>query len=603
MTGKTQAIGPVRPVARSRRLLLWLPLLLLATVPLATTNAYLLSVWTFILITLIVVVGLDLLLGYCGQLSLGHGVFVSVGAYTSALLTTKAGWSGWAAMPLGMMLAGAIAVIVGVPTLRLRGYYLAMATLGFPVVLDAVLRNWSELTGGSSGVTAVPRLALGEYAIRDAVPYYYLVWGILCAAFLVADRIVHSRFGLALKAVHADEAAAAARGIAVARTKVIVFACSAVFAALSGSLYVHYIQFVAPDTFGVNYSIMLVVMLVVGGAGRLWGGVVGAAALMWVPEVLRATSSWEPIFFGASLAAIMLFAPHGIAGLWRRQPAMLFAKGAPIAASDTVRSPAPRFRGVDSSPENVALPLLEVKNLNRHFGGVHAVADLRFRIDSGQIKAIIGPNGAGKSTALALIAGTAPPSSGSISLIGQSIQALPAHGRARLGVGRTFQHIRLIHDLTVLENIALGWEAAQPRSSGVESADVVAGLVARLGLAACANSFPNEINQYQCRLAEIGAALAGRPSVLLLDEPGAGLSTTEIEHLSSILRAERDEGCAIVLVDHVMQLVMGIAEEILVLEYGTAIAEGTPEAILANPHVRAAYLGSWSGAQEESVCG
>lgn len=599
MMGTIWASGSIRSVPPSRRALLWLPLMLLAAVPLITTNPYLLSVWTFILITLIVVVGLDLLLGYAGQLSLGHGVFVSIGAYTSALLTSKANWSGWAAMPVGMILAAAIALAIGIPTLRLRGYYLAMATLGFPVVLDAALRNWSEFTGGSSGVTAIPRLVIGEYAIRDPIPYFYLVWLMLCAAFFVAERIAHSRFGLALKAINADEAAAAARGIAVARSKVIVFACSAVFAALSGSLYVHYIQFVAPDTFGVHYSIMLVVMLVVGGAGRLWGGLAGTVALMWVPEVLRATSSWEPIFFGTSLAAIMLFAPHGIAGLWTRRPSMIFAKAEHAGARAMFPLSASKAPQVVSSPENVARPLLVVDDLNRSYGGVQAVVGLGYGVGAGQIKAIIGPNGAGKSTALALIAGTVPPTAGSISYFGRSIECLPPHERARLGIGRTFQQIRLIQDLTVLENIALGWVAARSRARGLEFHVVIAQLIERLGLAHIANSFPGEINQYQCRLTEIGAALAGLPALLLLDEPGAGLSTKEVEQLAALLLTERDAGRAIVLVDHVMPLVMGVAEKILVLEYGMSIAEGTPEAILDNPHVRAAYLGSWSGARKE----
>jgi branched-chain amino acid transport system permease protein len=589
------AASTARSLAAPRPALIWLPLLGLAAVPLISTNPYVLSVWTFILISLIVVVGLDLLLGYGGQLSLGHGVFVSIGAYTSALLTTRAGWSGWTAMPLGMVAAAVIALIVGVPTLRLRGYYLAMATLGFPVVLDAVLRNWSGVTGGSSGVTGVPRLAVGDFVLKDPVPYYFFVLAMLCLVYLIAERITRSRFGLALRAVHADEPAAAARGVDVARTKVIVFVCSAVFAALSGSLYVHYIQFVAPDTFGIPYSIMLVVMLVVGGAGRLWGGVLGTVALMWLPEALRATSTWEPIVFGTVLAVVMLRAPHGIAGLWRRRPALFRAIGA--AASSAVLAPPAATR-----PSQRGRPLLEA-DMSRSFGGVHAVAGLRYAIEPGRIQAIIGPNGAGKSTALALIAGTLPLSSGSIRLGSHAIEELPAHQRARLGIGRTFQHLRLIPGLSVAENVLLGAHAAGDRASHQDTAGRVGQILQRLGLMAVADAYPSEINQYQCRLTEIGAALAGLPSVLLLDEPAAGLSTAEIDRLAAILREARDAGCAVILVDHVMQLVMATADDILVLEYGTAIAEGPPRQILDNPHVRAAYLGTRRPATTEAVHG
>lgn len=586
---------PVKAPSAPWHFTIWLPLVLLAVVPLVNSNPYLLSVWTFILLSLIVVIGLDLLVGYSGQLSLGHGVFVTIGGYASALLTTKLGWNGWAAIPAGMIASGIIAFVIGVPTLRLRGYYLAMATLGFPVVLDAVLRNWSGITGGSSGVTGIPRLAIGDYILKDAVAYYYFAWVVVCIVFLVARLIAHSRFGLSLNAIHADEPAAAARGIDIARAKITVFIVSAVFAAFSGSLYVHYVQFIGPDTFGVLYSIMLVVMLVVGGAGRLWGGVLGTIVLMWLPELLRSTSTWEPIVFGAVLAVVMLCAPKGIAGLWARRAAILYA----------VQREAGAAQHPDRATRVVAVrgDLLVIDDLQRNFGGVQAVSGLNYRIAPGQIKAIIGPNGAGKSTVLALIAGTFPPSAGIIAFAGHNIEALPAHARARLGIGRTFQHIRLIADLTVIENITLGLTAIGERNPHDDKHRaardaIVGGLVERLGLADVADACPGQINQYQCRLVELGAALAGDPRLLLLDEPAAGLSTAEIDQLATILRAERERGRSIILVDHVMQLVMGIAEEILVLEYGTAIAQGTPAAILSDARVRAAYLGTRNASRD-----
>jgi branched-chain amino acid transport system permease protein len=214
-----------------------------------------------------------------------------------------------------MIAAGATALLVGIPTMRLRGYYLAMATLGFPVVLDAFVRQWSGFTGGSSGVVAVPRLRLAGYVLKENVAYYFFVLAVFAVVLLAVARVARSRWGLSLRAVHRDETAAEARGIHVHRAKVIAFAVSAVLAGLSGSLYVHYVQFVAPDTFGILFSIMLVIMVVVGGTGRLWGAIVGTIVLMWLPEALRATSTWEPIAFGAVLALVMLFAPSGVAGL------------------------------------------------------------------------------------------------------------------------------------------------------------------------------------------------------------------------------------------------------------------------------------------------
>ncbi|MGL4559960.1 MAG: branched-chain amino acid ABC transporter permease, partial [Afipia sp.] len=246
-----------------------------AIVPFVSQDPYVLGVWTFLLLNILVVVGLDLLLGYAGQLSLGHGIFVAIGAYASGLLTTKAGFSGWAAMPVGMLAAALFAAIVAVPTLRLRGYYLAMATLGFPVMFDAAIRVTSQWSGGSSGIISIPRLRIGGYILRDPLVYYYLVLAVVAVVLLLVWSLANSRFGLKLRAIHADETAASARGINVTSLKVLVFVASATIAALSGSLYVHNVQFVAPDTFGLNYSLTLVIMLVVGGMGRIWGGILG----------------------------------------------------------------------------------------------------------------------------------------------------------------------------------------------------------------------------------------------------------------------------------------------------------------------------------------
>jgi branched-chain amino acid transport system permease protein len=286
----------------------------LAIVPLLTRDDYTLGVWTFILLNVLVVVGLDLLLGYAGQLSLGHGAFVAVGAYVSALLTTKAGWSGWGAMPVGMLAAAVLAGVIAVPTLRLRGYYLAMATLGFPILFDAVIRVGSSWSGGSSGVTAIPGLMVKGVPLRDPAMYYWLVLGVVTIVLLLAWNIANSRLGLKLRAIHADETAALARGIPVVRVKVMVFVLSAAIAALSGSLYVHNVQFVAAGTFGLQYSLMLVVMLVAGGMGRIWGGVAGVVVLGWLPELLRGFATWQPVIFGSLLVAIMLFSPSGLAG-------------------------------------------------------------------------------------------------------------------------------------------------------------------------------------------------------------------------------------------------------------------------------------------------
>lgn len=549
-------------------------------VPWLTRDDYALGVWTFILLNVMVVVGLDLLLGYAGQLSLGHGAFVAVGAYVSALLTTKAGWSGWNAMPAGMLASAALAALIAVPTLRLRGYYLAMATLGFPILFDAVIRVGSQWSGGSSGVTAIPALMVNGAPLRDPATYYWVVLAVITVVLLLGWNIGNSRLGLKLRAIHADETAAMARGIPVVSLKVMVFVLSAAIAALSGSLYVHNVQFVAAGTFGLQYSLMLVVMLVAGGMGRIWGGVAGVVVLGWLPELLRGFATWQPVIFGCLLAAIMLFSPSGLAGLARRRTAFLPGQ----AGSGLNRVDLP-----DHQQATIGGEVLRVSDLHKRFGGVTALTSLNFAVQAGQIQSIIGPNGAGKSTALALISGALPTDSGSITINGQSCSALTADRRAIAGLGRTFQHARLIPTLTVFENIVLG---ASSRSMSRRRSEAIATAVLdRLGLRPAAQRFPDEINHYQLRLTEIGVALALEPRVLLLDEPGAGLSASEIEGLSQLLRELRAIGTAIVLVDHIMALVMPLSDRILVLDGGVQIADASPPEILADPRVRTAYLG------------
>lgn len=548
-------------------------LALFVAIPLVSQDPYVLGVWTFLLLNILVVVGLDLLLGYAGQLSLGHGIFVAIGAYASGLLTTKAGFSGWAAIPVGMFAAALLAAIVAIPTLRLRGYYLAMATLGFPVMFDAVIRITSQWSGGSSGIISIPRLKIGGYILRDPLVYYYLVLGVVAVVLVLVWNLANSRLGLKLRAIHADETAASARGINVTLLKVIVFVLSATIAALSGSLYVHNVQFVAPDTFGLNYSLTLVIMLVVGGMGRVWGGVLGVVLLGWMPELLREAATWQPVIFGSILAIIMLFAPSGLAGFVRRRS--FFSPVDPVTAP--------------LLPTLSQQRVLAVKEIEKTFGGVQAVKGLSFDVKAGEIKSIIGPNGAGKSTALALISGAISADRGAIELGGHSVAETPDYLRARRGLARTFQHARLIPSLTVYENMVLGASVLGSRCE-VEASKILR----QLNLVDVARAFPEETNQYERRLIEIGIALAANPRLLLLDEPGAGLSTTEIEQLSALLREQRQRGCAIVLVDHIMSLVIPLSDSILVLNSGMPIIDGSPDKVIADPEVRRAYLGERS---------
>ena len=286
--------------------------LLLALLPLILTNRYYLNVMIFIGIHTLLVVGLNLLMGYAGQISLGHAAFFGLGAYTSGILSATYQIPPWPAMLAGMVLTVAVALMVGVPALKLTGYYLAMATLGFGIIVHICFNEFVGLTGGPSGLVGIPALSIGGIILDEPGTYYYLVWGATLGAITVSLNIVDSRVGRALRAIHDSEPAASATGISTSRLKVWVFALSAVYASVAGSLYAHFITFISPNSFGFMFSIKLVTMCVVGGMASIWGAVFGAAALTLLPEVLAVFHDYDIVIFGLILMVIMIFMPQGL---------------------------------------------------------------------------------------------------------------------------------------------------------------------------------------------------------------------------------------------------------------------------------------------------
>lgn len=297
--------------------------LALAVLPFALSNAYYLSILVFVALNGLIAVGLSLLMGYAGQISLGHAAFYGLGAYASGLLTTRAHLSPAVSVPLACLLTAAVAYLIGLPTLRLRGHYLAMATLGFGEIVYVVMTAWIGLTGGPSGFGSIPRLRLIGLVFDTDLKVYYLSWAVLLAAVLGSLHLIHSRVGRALRAIHSSETAAACLGIDIARYKVAVFVLSAVYASLAGSLYAHFVTFVSPESFGISCSILVVTMTVLGGRMSVWGALLGAAILTLLPETLRAFKDYDILAYGAILLMAMIFLPQGIFGaleaLFRRR--------------------------------------------------------------------------------------------------------------------------------------------------------------------------------------------------------------------------------------------------------------------------------------------
>ncbi|EKS33468.1 branched-chain amino acid ABC transporter ATP-binding protein/permease [Afipia clevelandensis] len=551
----------------------------------------------------LVAMGLVLLTGVGGLTSFGQAAFCGFGAYTTAILTTSYGLSPWLTLPLSLIVSGVAAVILGLITVRLSGHYLPLGTIAWGISLFYLFSKL-EIVGRNDGISGIPPLAIGSLQFTDPGNIYFAIWiaVILCAVLTL--NLLDSRTGRAIRALRRGHIAAEAFGVETARAKLLVFIYAAVLAGLSGWLYAHFQRAVNPTPFGLNAGIEYLFIAVVGGAGYVWGAVLGASIVVvlkeilqsYLPVVFHGSAQLEIVIFGILLVALLQAAPGGI---WPRLAALL--KLSP-------RLPDPQ--GADALPPRAksvtdSATLLDVQAARKQFGGVIAVNDVSFDVKTGEIVALIGPNGAGKSTTFNLITGVLRSSGGTISVLGRTVDNAPPQDIARLGVARTFQHVKLVPDMTVLENVAIGAHlrgqsgaiASMLRLDRKDEAALLAEAakqIARVGLADQMHQLAGSLSLGQQRIVEIARALCVDPVLLLLDEPAAGLRHMEKQKLAALLRQLRAEGMSVLLVEHDMGFVMDIADRIVVLEFGTKIAEGTPAAIRANPDVIKAYLGTAS---------
>lgn len=569
-----------------------------AAVSLAASS-YVVSVLNFIGIFAIAVMGIVLVLGYAGQVVLGHAAFMGIGAYTTGIATVKFGWPAPLGVAAAIVLVAAIAFTAGKPILRLKGFYLALATMALAVVVDSILVGWSDMTDGPSGMTGIAPFGVGALRIAGEWPNFALIYIFVAGALALTLNISRSIAGTGLRVLHRDEELAAALGVNVPAMKTGAFVFSAILAGIAGALYAHYTRFISPDIFSLSASFDLLLVAILGGVWTPYGAIIGAALLKFLPEALGAFRDYRLMAYGIVFIVITFYLPDGIAGLIRDLAPKLCSRHKLDPAA-----PGRKTTRVETSNLHAQPAALEVKELSKSFLGLKAVADVGFNVPSGRITALIGPNGAGKSTTVNLISGLLSPDHGRVTLDGTDLVGKAPNAIARMGVARTFQNVRLLGDLTVLENVMGGYCAhadvalwrtlANPRLAREQyraAQSEALRVMEQLGIARYADQLARELPFGLQRVAEIARALVMQPRLLLVDEPAAGLNDMETALLGKLLKRLASDGITILLIEHNMGLVQAVADNIVVLHHGQLLANGVPSAVLQNQDVVDAYLG------------
>jgi branched-chain amino acid transport system ATP-binding protein/branched-chain amino acid transport system permease protein len=582
----------------ARGWLVGLALAALVLLPLFVQGTYYRFLGIVVFIYGIVAVGLNILAGYAGQLSLGHAALMAMGAYTTAILTkalapiaffAATGLHIWLGVIAGTAAAAAFGALLAFPALRVRGPYLAMVTIAFGWVIFKVLQEWVSVTGGDLGLASIPKAQIGPY-IFDTQSFYYVVLALFAVALLLQARLVGSQIGLAIRAMKHSEIAVSSVGINVHRLKVLVFVISAAFAGFGGTLFAHQQNYISPDNFQFFSSVFFLLAVLFGGAGTLLGPAIGAAALTLLPEMLHDFDKFRLIVYGSFILVTLYFLPNGVMGLLERRGGV--RADSRSAAKDAVQHDFAATAGA----------LLELDNVSKSFGGLQALRHVSFRVAPGSIHALIGPNGAGKTTLINVVTGFYRSDGGAILIDGQTANIASMHDAARRGIVRTFQTLKLFGDMTVLEHVLIGLVChsgtgfrllgrVQARELAARNLAAARALIALVGLSRFEQTPSSALAYGHRRLLEIARALAVRPKVLLLDEPAAGLIAEEIASLAEIIRKLRAAGTTVLLIEHHIDLVVSISDRVTVLDYGAVIADGPPAAVQRDERVIAAYLG------------